>query len=231
MPPRHKRPNPYRPLPAISRDQSGHNGIYEQYGRKNSKPRNGNPLFHPTKQNPHSSAYQPHPAIPLPPRSCQRHRLLPGSASPYYRGNSIGAPLRDISNPKHHACIQKIVSDASLLSTQLQDFLKGLADFLKPDREEMDWETTNAKEIVTVASEEVMKPSIKPVVWQDFANCCAMAVPVAPAAPRGLHRREGDRGNGCCTEGGEEREMVDAYCSNGPSFIGSLGGEIWRVAS
>jgi len=177
MPGRHRKQCLQRPLAASSGDQGGNTRLpYEQQGRRNARNRNGNPHLHAINHNSHNSAYRP--AAPLHSvHSQHRDHSNPGSGTP----------------PRHnqpHARIEEVVTRASFLSAQLQAFVNGLVNFLKPDQEEMDWENTNTKELILVRNtSQDLREKIKPSLRLPVPDGAA-AVHDTLAAPS--HRSEGD---------------------------------------
>ena len=219
MPGRYKKYCPQKPVSANSKEEGRNSrSPLEQQGRRKQRDRYGNPHLQTANHSPRNDAY--HPAPPL--HSQRRNRSGPGSANPL-KSN----PLRDITNPKYHARSEEVVSKASFLSSQLQTFVNGLTDFLKPDQEEMDWESTNTKELILVrdaslGSGEKVKPSLRLLVPDSTPA-------VHDTLPPPSHGPEGDRGGlemGSCEGDGVGGTMRNACCANGARFIASVDGQI-----
>ncbi|MCJ1394933.1 capsule-associated protein CAP1 [Xylographa bjoerkii] len=136
----------------IPRHQRGR--AYDGPPRRNTIPQTNRLNHNPVNRSNHStrSSYLPRQSHSFPPNRRNSTTNTPYIHRPYTapsHSNSSSDPFRDIHNPRYHNRIRALISEGSLLSRKLQDFLKDIEFVLKSDPEEMDWDHTSPKEIVT----------------------------------------------------------------------------------
>ncbi|MCJ1321144.1 hypothetical protein MMC15_006488 [Xylographa vitiligo] len=111
--------------------------------------------------------------------------------------------FRDIHNPKYHNRIRALISEGSLLSQKLQEFLKDIEFVLKSDPEEMDWDHTSQKEVVSDATSKEEWQDIKPEAKNPF-NRLTLQTPRTTLTMR--ERRDESQGETGAGHGVEEPE-------------------------
>ncbi|MCJ1382810.1 hypothetical protein MMC17_005923 [Xylographa soralifera] len=114
--------------------------------------------------------------------------------------------FRDIHNPKYHSKIQALISEGSLLSQKLQDFLKDIEFVLKSDPEEMDWDHTSQKELVSDGIPREEWEDIRPEVKNPFDRLTVQRT--LTIHERRDESHEPDAGTGVEESGSPEERVV-----------------------
>jgi len=153
-----------------SRHQRGR--AYDRTTRRNSTPPSTRSNHSPIRRssNPSRTSYPYRQSHSSPPN---RHNSTTNTphyhcryAAPSHPNDLSSSFVRDIYHPKYHNKIRCLISEGSQLSQQLQEFLKDVENVLKSDPEEMDWDHTSQKEVVSdgrirVEAWEEIGPEVK----------------------------------------------------------------------
>ncbi|MCJ1286665.1 hypothetical protein MMC26_006011 [Xylographa opegraphella] len=131
------------------------NHNYIRHGAQSSRSRRSYRQSHSNPRNRRSST-----------TSTVRHQR--SYTAPSRPNNGSRALYRDIYSPKPHSKVRALISEGSLLSRKVQDFLKEIEFILLSDPEEMDWDHTDQKEVVSDGAPRKEWEHIKPEVKNPF---------------------------------------------------------------